>query len=122
DKSSDYTDQQFDLRHTIPGTPGVDYPILSVVPQTSFVCNQRHEGYYADVESRCQAFRICAHTARSPQGFGFLCPNGTIFSQQKFVCDWYRNVNCDESERYYDMNRDNVVGDMQQMMERVRQM
>lgn len=79
-------------------------------------------GYYADVESRCQAFRICAHTARSAQGFGFLCPNGTVFSQQKFVCDWYRNVDCDQSERYYDMNRESSVGSTQEMMERVRQM
>lgn len=74
------------------------------------------------MESRCQAFRICAHTARSAQGFGFLCPNGTVFSQQKFVCDWYRNVDCDVSERFYDMNRDHSVGNTQQMMERVRQM
>lgn len=74
------------------------------------------------MESRCQAFRICAHTARSAQGFGFLCPNGTVFNQQHFVCDWYRNVDCDASERYYDMNRDHSVGSTQQMMERVRLM
>ncbi|KAH8290933.1 hypothetical protein KR054_007288 [Drosophila jambulina] len=122
DKSSEYTDQQFDLRHTIPGEPGLDYPILSAPPKTSFVCKGRHEGYYADVESRCQAFRICAHTARSPQGFGFLCPNGTLFSQKNFVCDWYRNVNCDESERYYEMNEEKIVGSTHEMMERVRHM
>ncbi|KAH8266248.1 hypothetical protein KR038_000252 [Drosophila bunnanda] len=122
DKSSEYTDQQFDLRHTIPGEPGLDYPILSAPPKTSFVCRGRHEGYYADVESRCQAFRICAHTARSPQGFGFLCPNGTLFSQKNFVCDWYRNVNCDESERYYEMNEEKIVGSTHEMMERVRHM
>ncbi|XP_041447794.1 LOW QUALITY PROTEIN: serine-rich adhesin for platelets [Drosophila obscura] len=120
--SSEYTDQQFDLRHTIPGEPGLDYPILSAPPKTSFVCKGRHEGYYADVESRCQAFRICAHTARSPQGFGFLCPNGTLFSQKNFVCDWYRNVNCDDSERYYEMNVENSVGSTHEMMERVRHM
>lgn len=74
------------------------------------------------MESRCQAFRICAHTARSAQGFGFLCPNGTIFNQQKFVCDWYRNVDCDQSEQYYDMNNESTVGSTQEMMERVRQM
>lgn len=74
------------------------------------------------MESRCQAFRICAHTARSAQGFGFLCPNGTIFNQQKFVCDWYRNVDCDQSENYYDMNIESSVGSTQEMMERVRQM
>ncbi|XP_070140241.1 protein split ends [Drosophila kikkawai] len=122
DKSSEYTDQQFDLRHTIPGEPGLDYPILSAPPKTSFVCKGRHEGYYADVESRCQAFRICAHTARSPQGFGFLCPNGTLFSQKNFVCDWYRNVNCDESERFYEMNEEKIVGSTHEMMERVRHM
>ncbi|KAH8277952.1 hypothetical protein KR018_010805 [Drosophila ironensis] len=122
DKSSEYTDQQFDLRHTIPGEPGLDYPILSAPPKTSFVCKGRHEGYYADVESRCQAFRICAHTARSPQGFGFLCPNGTLFSQKHFVCDWYRNVNCDESEKFYDMNEEKTVGSTHEMMERVRHM
>ncbi|XP_017078573.1 protein split ends [Drosophila eugracilis] len=122
DKSSEYTDQQYDLRHTIPGEPGLDYPILSAPPKTSFVCRGRHEGYYADVESRCQAFRICAHTARSPQGFGFLCPNGTLFSQKNFVCDWYRNVNCDDSERYYEMNEEKTVGSTHEMMERVRHM
>ncbi|XP_036668997.2 uncharacterized protein [Drosophila suzukii] len=122
DKSSEYTDQQFDLRHTIPGEPGLDYPILSAPPKTSFVCKGRHEGYYADVESRCQAFRICAHTARTPQGFGFLCPNGTLFSQKNFVCDWYRNVNCDESERFYEMNEEKSVGSTHEMMERVRHM
>ncbi|XP_037714290.1 negative elongation factor A isoform X2 [Drosophila subpulchrella] len=122
DKSSEYTDQQFDLRHTIPGEPGLDYPILSAPPKTSFVCKGRHEGYYADVESRCQAFRICAHTARTPQGFGFLCPNGTLFSQKNFVCDWYRNVNCDDSERFYEMNEEKSVGSTHEMMERVRHM
>lgn len=74
------------------------------------------------MESRCQAFRICAHTARSPQGFGFLCPNGTLFSQKNFVCDWYRNVNCDDSERYYEMNEEKIVGSTHEMMERVRHM
>lgn len=46
DKSSEYTDQQFDLRHTIPGEPGLDYPILSAPPKTSFVCKGRHEGKF----------------------------------------------------------------------------
>jgi len=50
DKSSEYTDQQFDLRHTIPGEPGLDYPILSAPPKTSFVCKGRHEGGYSFLE------------------------------------------------------------------------
>uniref|UniRef100_A0A034V053 Coiled-coil domain-containing protein 93 n=1 Tax=Bactrocera dorsalis TaxID=27457 RepID=A0A034V053_BACDO len=124
--SNDYmsaiTHQQFDLRHTIPGEPEVDYPIYSEVPKTSFECTGKHEGYYADMETRCQAFRICAHTARGTQGFGFLCPNGTLFSQKNFVCDWYRNVNCAESEQYYSKNSANRIGSSSDMMERVRQM
>ncbi|XP_036342928.1 putative mediator of RNA polymerase II transcription subunit 12 [Rhagoletis pomonella] len=124
--SNDYmsgnTQQQFDLRHTIPGEPEVDYPIYSEVPSTSFECTGKHEGYYADMETRCQVFRICTHTARSIHGFGFLCPNGTLFSQKNFVCDWYRNVNCDESEQYFSKNSANRIGSSSDMLERVRQM
>lgn len=62
-------------------------------------------GYYADVGARCQVFRICANTANdSGKGFGFLCPNGTLFNQEFFVCDWYMSVNCENSERYYGLN------------------
>ncbi|XP_054090073.1 putative uncharacterized protein DDB_G0271606 [Zeugodacus cucurbitae] len=122
DYTSGITHQQFDLRHTIPGEPEVDYPIYGEVPKTNFDCAGKHEGYYADVETRCQVFRICAHTARGTQGFGFLCPNGTLFSQKNFVCDWYRNVNCAESEQYYNRNSANRIGSSTDMMEKVRQM
>lgn len=74
------------------------------------------------MESRCQAFHICTHTARAVGGFGFLCPNGTLFSQRYFVCDWYRNVNCDDSERYYSKNDANRIGSSLDMLETVRQM
>ncbi|XP_037903441.1 uncharacterized protein LOC119646882 isoform X2 [Hermetia illucens] len=95
---------QHDLRANIPGEPGVDYPIYSSPPDTSFSCLNRHEGYYADVETRCQVFRICSHTDHTGKGFAFLCPNGTLFSQHDFVCDWYRNVPCESSPNYYFMN------------------
>lgn len=36
--------QNYDLRQTIPGEPGVDYPIHFSVPKTSFKCTGRHEG------------------------------------------------------------------------------
>lgn len=41
-------------------------------------------------------------------GFAFLCPNGTLFNQKYFVCDWYKNVDCLQSERYY--SRNNEIG------------
>ena len=42
-------------------------------------------GYYADPRSACQSFHVCD---RSGGHFSFLCPNGTIFNQQIFACDW----------------------------------
>merc|ERR1712037_561791 len=29
--------------------------------------------------------------------YSFLCPNGTIFNQEYFICDWWFNVDCAES-------------------------
>ena len=26
--------------------------------------------------------------------FDFICPNGTVFNQQYFVCDWWFRVDC----------------------------
>lgn len=38
-----------------PGRPGIDYPILTVIPPTTFNCKtQRYKGFFADPESRCQ--------------------------------------------------------------------
>ena len=36
--------------------------------------------------------------------FSFLCPNGTLFNQQYFVCDWWFNVDCDRTEYFYSLN------------------
>ena len=70
------------LAMAVPGTPGQDYPILAEVPETAFSCEGRIEGgYYADVESQCQPFHICANDGSSLAKFSFLCPNGTLFNQ-----------------------------------------
>ena len=34
----------------------------------------------------------------------FLCPRGTMFNQEVFVCDWWYNVNCESSQDYYRLN------------------
>uniref|UniRef100_A0A182NK95 Chitin-binding type-2 domain-containing protein n=1 Tax=Anopheles dirus TaxID=7168 RepID=A0A182NK95_9DIPT len=94
------------LRSALPGEPDVDYPILGSVPATQFSCDKRHHGYYADVEARCQVFRVCANTDSTGRGFAFLCPNGTLFNQRHLVCDWYMNVRCAESENFYHVNED----------------
>uniref|UniRef100_A0A182QHE0 Chitin-binding type-2 domain-containing protein n=1 Tax=Anopheles farauti TaxID=69004 RepID=A0A182QHE0_9DIPT len=112
------------LRSALPGEPDVDYPILGTVPATQFRCDQRHQGYYADVETRCQVFRVCANTDSSGRGFAFLCPNGTLFNQRHLVCDWYMNVRCEDSESFYHVNEEigKMAGGRQEMMAAVMSM
>ena len=62
-------------------------------------------GYYADSEAQCQVFHIC--TADGQGGlakYSFLCPNGTIFNQNYFICDWWFNFDCSEAEGLYSLN------------------
>jgi len=94
------------LGEAIPGEPGEDYPIYSEVPETSFTCDGQVEGgYYADPEAECQAFHICAGgSAGSLIKYSFLCPNGSLFNQEYFVCDWWFNVDCSQAENFYSLN------------------
>jgi len=94
------------LEEAIPGVPGDDYPIFAEVPDTSFFCDgQADGGYYADPEAECQSFHICANDGNGGlTKYSFLCPNGTIFQQQYFVCDWWFNVDCSLAESLYTLN------------------
>merc|ERR1711981_580193 len=87
------------LQGSIPGVPGEDYPIYAEVPESGFARDgQVDGGYYADPEAECQAFHICtADGAGGLAKYSFLCPNGTIFNQNYFICDWWFNVDCAES-------------------------
>ncbi|KAK8747656.1 hypothetical protein OTU49_016517, partial [Cherax quadricarinatus] len=91
------------LANAIRGEPGVDYPILAYVPDTGFTCSGQIPGYYADtaLEAGCQVFHICQADGRSDS---FLCPNGTIFNQQYFVCDWWYNFDCSTAQQFYGLN------------------
>ncbi|XP_078043620.1 uncharacterized protein LOC144473542 [Augochlora pura] len=92
----------------IPGTPGVDYPIYNTIPRTSFSCAYvpYAPGMYANVETGCQVYHICHDGREGHQGASFLCPNGTIFSQREFSCDWWHNVKCAEAIALYSLNLD----------------
>ena len=92
--------------------PGEDYPIFSTVPDTSFLCDgQADGGYYSDPEAECQAFHICANDGTGGRTkYSFLCPNGTLFNQQYFICDWWFNVDCSLAEGLYSLN-DEVAAD-----------
>jgi hypothetical protein len=99
--SSQQDDSQEGDYSAIPGEPEIDYPIFSEIPETSFDCNQQEfPGYYADVEARCQVFHICALN----KTFDFLCPNGTIFSQEHLVCVWWNQFDCNSAPGLFGNN------------------
>merc|ERR1711976_978403 len=93
--------QQDSYESTIPGGPGVDYPTFSVPPPTSFSCQGLVQGYYADQETDCQVYHVCgSQDAVSPIS-SLLCPNGTLYNQQYFVCDWWFNVDCSVTTDFF---------------------
>ena len=99
------------LEVNIPGIPGEDYPIYAEVPDTGFTCDGLVEGgYYADPAAECQAFHICANDgAEGLKTYSVLCPNGTVFNQGVFVCDWWFNFDCAEAEGLYGLNNENAA-------------
>jgi len=99
--------QQDSYESTIPGAPGQDYPTFSSAPPTSFSCSGLVTGYYADQETDCQAYHVCgADQSRTTPISTLLCPNGTLYNQQYFVCDWWFNVDCSVATDFYTINED----------------
>jgi hypothetical protein len=50
-------------------------------------------------------FHICtADGAGGLAKYSFLCPNGTIFNQNYFICDWWFNFDCSTAEDLYSLN------------------
>ena len=48
------------LRITLPGEPGVDYPILSSIQNTQFDCEGKtFGGFYAEPDTDCQGYHVC---------------------------------------------------------------
>ncbi|XP_076332324.1 uncharacterized protein LOC143237212 [Tachypleus tridentatus] len=86
----------------IPGEAGKDYPTLNSIPSTSFSCGQQPlNGYYADLETACQVVHLCQ--AGGVQD-SYICPNGTVFNQQVFSCQWWYKVDCPKSAHFYQLN------------------
>lgn len=55
---------------------------------------------FPHLSQRLQVYHVCALNKK----FSFLCPNGTIFDQRVFVCNWWYNVDCAASPNYYNLN------------------
>ncbi|XP_045468654.1 uncharacterized protein LOC123676624 [Harmonia axyridis] len=69
--------------------------------RSSFSCEGRVSGYYADVGTGCQVYHMCDGLGRR---FSFTCPNATLFQQRMLICDHWFMVNCSRSESQYNTN------------------
>ena len=69
------------------------------LPSTGFSCSDRvNGGFYADTEARCQMYHMCvADPVGSNVRVSFLCPNGTLFSQETLSCGMWHSVDCRDS-------------------------
>ncbi|KAH9417980.1 hypothetical protein DERP_008234 [Dermatophagoides pteronyssinus] len=95
-------------RDGIPGVAGRDYPTLTEIPKTSFSCaRQPLNGYYADTETACQVVHMCQMGGVQDS---FICPNGTIWNQEKFACQWWYEVNCATAPTFYALNNNLYKG------------
>merc|ERR1711992_118778 len=85
---------------------GYAQPAYGDDPETAVACDgQVDGGYYADGEAECQVFHICtADGAGGLSKYSFLCPNGTVFNQNYFICDWWFNFDCSTAEELYSLN------------------
>ncbi len=50
-KTQTTTEDPKDIRDNIPGEPGRDYQAYSSIPKTTFTCEGRAPGFYADKEA-----------------------------------------------------------------------
>lgn len=100
------------LMKSVPGIPGEDYPIFAAAPETAFSCDgQVNGGYYADPEAECQVFHICSGIDPDLAKYTFLCPNGTIFNQEYFICDWWFNVDCEAAAALAEAKNSEIAGE-----------
>jgi len=98
-----YYEYEQDNLSSIPGEPDIDFPILGVIPRTAFSCADKQPGFYGDTEARCQVWHYCKTDGLKDS---FLCPNGTIYTQEHRVCEWWFNVKCEDNDLYARVNED----------------
>ncbi|XP_071552189.1 U-scoloptoxin(01)-Cw1a-like [Panulirus ornatus] len=90
----------------------VDYENTLTNPLvTSFTCEGRNYGYYADVDNNCEVYHICLPVVDEYGGvlrtaqYSFMCNNFTIFSQRSLTCDTrYDAYPCEDAPSLYDIS------------------
>lgn len=78
--------------------------------KTTFTCEGKLYGYYADVDNDCQIFHVCL-PLEFPDGrsetytFSFFCGNQTIFNQETLVCTYPAEaIPCADAPLFYLIN------------------
>ncbi|KAK8746220.1 hypothetical protein OTU49_017306 [Cherax quadricarinatus] len=82
--------------------------------QSSFNCEQRPFGYYADVEHSCRAFHVC-YPVTEEDGlltetahFTFICGQDAVFSQDSLTCAHPTEAfPCTDSASIYEISNKN---------------
>lgn len=92
--------------YELKGADLTDYPFYISIPENNFNCKGRHDGYYANIELKCQVYHHCAV---GHQRYDFLCPNYTLFDQTTFTCRFVNTVDCEASENHYNRNNELYV-------------
>ncbi|KAG7156551.1 U-scoloptoxin(01)-Cw1a-like [Homarus americanus] len=89
----------------------IDYELsLSSPLDTSFTCEGRSYGYYADVDNNCEIFHVCLPVADASGTvvitlqYTFTCGNQTILSQDTATCKFREDAfPCDQAPTLYDV-------------------
>lgn len=78
--------------------------------RSTFTCQNRIYGYYADQDNNCQIFHICnpvilADGTLQTQMYSFFCGNQTVFDQSKLACVHFEDaVPCSQAHNYLGVN------------------
>lgn len=69
--------------------------------KSTFTCDSRHTGYYADDTVGCQVFHYCQDNTKH----SWICPEGATFHQVHLICMPPSDENiCEQSAKYHFVN------------------
>ena len=77
--------------------------------QYGFDCADLPYGYYADELNNCAIFHVCLpyidHDVYVQRQFSFMCAAGTMFDQERLICDYPENaIPCSQSALFRTSN------------------
>ncbi|KAG8200116.1 hypothetical protein JTE90_018906 [Oedothorax gibbosus] len=85
--------------------------LFASAPPLNFSCDDKVAGgYYADTDTGCHIFHLCAPSnLQSLTDHPFCCHPELVFDQRFLVCDRPENVDCPASHRYFSDQFDGPV-------------